>query len=39
LFGSTSLFTRETAAMNGSLIFLILSYIIIAVQAWRTRKQ
>jgi len=39
LFGSTSLFTRETAAMNGSVIFLILSYIIIAIQAWRTRKQ
>ncbi|NTV44778.1 MAG: SoxR reducing system RseC family protein [Candidatus Yonathbacteria bacterium] len=38
LFGFTSLFTRESAALNGSILFLVLSYIIIAVQAWRTRK-
>jgi len=38
-FGSTSLFDRGQMAWYGSILFLILSYIIIAVQAWKTRKK
>jgi len=39
LFGHTSLFIREEIALYSSILFLILSYIIIAVQAWKTRKK
>jgi len=39
LFGHTSLFIREEIALYGSILFLILSYIIIVVQAWKTRKK
>lgn len=37
LFGTTSLFDRESAAMVSTPAYLILSYIIIAVKAWKTR--
>lgn len=37
LFGTTSLFDRESAAMVGTYLYLILSYTIIAVKAWKTR--
>lgn len=37
LFGTTSLFDRESAAMVGAAAYLILSYIIIAIKAWRVR--
>lgn len=39
LFGTTNLFDRESAAMVGTTTYLILSYIIIAVKAWKTRKK
>ena len=37
LFGTTSLFDRESAAMVGTSLYLILSYIIIAIKAWKIR--
>lgn len=39
LFGTTNLFNRESSAFVGSWSYLILSYIIIAVKAWKTRKK
>lgn len=37
LFGTTSLFDRESAAMVGASAYLILSYVIIAIKAWMVR--
>ncbi|MBC8464796.1 MAG: hypothetical protein H8D63_00250 [Parcubacteria group bacterium] len=39
LFGTTSLFDRESAAMVGATAYLILSYIIIAIKVWKTQEK
>jgi hypothetical protein len=39
LFGTTNLFNRESATFVGFWAYLILSYIIIAIKAWRVRGE